>query len=292
MNTGVANCGGLIGRTLGTNTIYNCYSAGTYNSNCGALDTIVESATNFPVLTGTNLFDLDNSLAYGPNTTVPTANVGDLYPDVSSLEVKSTPLPGDWDTDIWEMSGTTPILKGFQQFPWEASSYTSPFSEPLIAEGNCMLGHTLVKIPGGRKRIDELKAGDMVITGDNRQVPIKAVLKFQNKRKEWRPYLVPKGSLGTNIPNKNLFISKFHAYKLGGEWRHFECNKNFKYASDNYEVTYYNLELPNFHTDSFIANGLEVESWDGVKIFEGKKCRDYKWKCGKDKCVKICNNNL
>jgi len=183
-------------------------------------------------------------------------------------------------------------MQQFKLFPWTAGTYTSALSSPSVAEGNCMLGETMILTPLGEKRIDELKTGDQVVTGDNRIVKIKSVQKYVNKNRNWRPYLLPKGTFEGKLPNRDLYISKFHAYKIYGEWRHVECNKNFKYSkkhNEEYEVTYYNLELPDFHKDTFIANGLEVECWDGVKIFEGKCLRNYKWVCEKDKCYKKLN---
>jgi len=128
-----------------------------------------------------------------------------------------------------------------------------------------------IKTASGSVRVEELATGDLVLTADGRQVPIKVYSTTVVTTETTAPYLIPKNSLGPQMPVADLHLSPLHAFQLKkGLWQ------IPRYASKLTErvcqygvgetVTYYHLECPNFFTDNLVADGCIVESFGDKQI--------------------------
>ncbi len=87
------------------------------------------------------------------------------------------------------------------------------FEEGVIP---CFTAGTTVKTPDGLRKIECLKVGDLVITADNGSQPIRWIgrRKFNAQALEENPKLRPvrivSGSLGNNLPKRDLLVSRQH----------------------------------------------------------------------------------
>ena len=108
-----------------------------------------------------------------------------------------------------------------------------------------------------------LKKGDEILTHDKRVLKIKEVDVSQVGRN--KPYKVPKDFFGENRPFQDTYLSGDHAIRKVEEENAWILPKylplEYCLHIENIEK-YYNLQLQSME-DTFIANGLPVESWDG-----------------------------
>lgn len=72
---------------------------------------------------------------------------------------------------------------------------------------------TMIAVPGGRRRIEQLRAGSAVLTRDHGILPVLAVTRRTlsweelSMRKHQRPVFLAAGSLGENLPEQDMMIS-------------------------------------------------------------------------------------
>jgi Hint domain len=89
---------------------------------------------------------------------------------------------------------------------------------------NCFLKGTLISTPSGAKRIDELSVGDLVTTIDGSARPVQFIsvnsYKKSDPTKAWvadaRPVLVRKSAISENVPNRDLYLTRYHSLYLDG----------------------------------------------------------------------------
>lgn len=89
---------------------------------------------------------------------------------------------------------------------------------------NCFLKGTLISTPSGAKRIDELSVGDLVTTIDGSARPIQFIsvnsYKKSDPARAWvadvRPVLVRKSAIAENVPNRDLYLTRYHSLYLDG----------------------------------------------------------------------------
>ena len=143
--------------------------------------------------------------------------------------------------------------------------YTKHFSGAAASEnGGCLLKGTSVLTSDGYKLIETLNNDDIIITDDNRYLPIKRIQKLiinPNKHPDLIPYKINKNSIEENYPSEDTYMSGYHMIKYGNNW--VQPNKCPKFKKDKSikEIVYYHIELENFKTDNLIVNGgLVVES--------------------------------
>jgi len=203
------------------------------------------------------------------------------YDTSAPLLVNITALPNSiiyYTIDGSDPSFTSPIyisplqfsfgnitLKSFAFTPGrETSSITT--GTYTISQVPCLLSKTLIRTPYGNELIDNLKEGDLIVTDDNRIVPIVQILKYkiESPNESSYPVCIPKDYFSIDIPDRNTYISQNHAIKLTDEYwiygRH-----HLKYFN-KYLVKplYYHILLPNYFKDNLIANNMTVESWSGL----------------------------
>ncbi len=153
--------------------------------------------------------------------------------------------------------------------------YTKHFSgASASSNGGCLLKGTSVLTSDGYKLIETLNNDDIIITDDNRYLPIKRIQKLiinPNKHPDLIPYKINKNSIEENYPSEDTYVSGYHMIKYGNNW--IQPNKCPKFKKDKNvkEIVYYHIELENFETDNLIVNGgLIVESLVNGTISDSK----------------------
>jgi hypothetical protein len=130
----------------------------------------------------------------------------------------------------------------------------------------CFLGHTLVRVPDGIRRIDELQAGDAVLSFDDQgqlhQATVLKVHKHEGERVV--RYRLWGGELLDATPN-HWVLNQFNAFVEIGSLGADDClvdeNGHLRPIVDQTELcigTVYNLTVEGHHT--FIAGGIRVHN--------------------------------
>ena len=92
----------------------------------------------------------------------------------------------------------------------------SVFTVPCFAAG------TLIETPAGRRRVETLKPGDLVLTLDHGPQPVRfaAMCRLSRQRLRAEPRLRPvriaKGSIAPGVPDRDLLVSPKHRMLLRG----------------------------------------------------------------------------
>ena len=145
----------------------------------------------------------------------------------------------------------------------------------------CFTGSSKLLTPAGYVEASSLSTGDVLVTADGRQVPIKVYTFTLKADKESAPYFIPKNSLARNVPVTDLRLSPWHAISLGnGLWMKPQSAAEINPGSvTQYDVgktiQYYHFEAPNYFTDNFICEGTVVESFASKQL--SGKGSPYTW---------------
>ena len=141
-------------------------------------------------------------------------------------------------------------------------------SSPAIGRG------TLIEIARGRQRkVEDLKIGDKVRTASGALRPIKWIGRrsyggrFILGRKDILPVCFKAGSLGDNVPERDLWISPQHAmyFASGKPWRHADRGQGsdqrhvHRAAEHTERVDYFHIELDTH--DVIVAEGALSETF-------------------------------
>jgi hypothetical protein len=159
----------------------------------------------------------------------------------------------------------------------ESQSYSSKttyigniISNSTYVAERCLLGHTRIHTPAGLRAVETLAAGDLVLTDDRREVPIRAVHKSTVKAtKKNAPYRFEAGSIAAGYPRKAFEVSPDHAIAAPGGWLipRYAGLAGVKAEQTHIgeEITYYHLELPNYLRDNLVLEGGTIVESDGEK---------------------------
>tara|TARA_Y100000780_G_C13680333_1_gene415815 strand:- start:601 stop:2331 length:1731 start_codon:yes stop_codon:yes gene_type:complete len=142
-------------------------------------------------------------------------------------------------------------------------------SEVYSLSGNlsCFLKGSKVLTPNGYVKIEDMKKGDEIITGDNRTVKVKCMMYCKTNRLDYLN-MIPKGEFGAI---EDLYITKNHGILdkkkkelilLMREEKSYDC----KIDSD--EIELYNIELYDKLRDTLVMNGVIVEGYQASKNAE------------------------
>ena len=117
----------------------------------------------------------------------------------------------------------------------------------------------MVLTPGGYVAIKSLKRGDTVLTADRRRVKVERLHKFTvPARKDTIPCIIPAGLYGCRRP---LLISPDHMVQTGGAGEMARAvTLGLRRMLLRGNITYYNVELPDYYRDRLVVNGVKVES--------------------------------
>jgi hypothetical protein len=144
----------------------------------------------------------------------------------------------------------------------------------------CFLENAPVLTPTGYRKISKLVAGDLVLTGDGRSVPIQRVAHSRvASGAETNPYIIPKGLYGAT---KRLLISPRHCVSTSTGMKEARLLGLKQETDMNTIIDYYNLELPSWVKDTMVVAGVTVESLAPVRRaklsmeqFKAKLVRQY-----------------
>jgi hypothetical protein len=192
-----------------------------------------------------------------PGLTTPTATVNTYNTNGS---IKST-------TVATNTSGSTYTFQLSHLCDVTITGITPPSNNNIP----CFPTGVQIKTASGLVAVEELATGDLVLTADGRQVPVKVYSRTLVTTEATAPYVIPKNSLGPRTPVADLHLSPLHAFQVKkGLWQ------IPQYAAKQTEsvcqygvgetVTYYHVECPNFFTDNLVADGCVVESFGGKQI--------------------------
>ena len=134
----------------------------------------------------------------------------------------------------------------------------------LIKVLPCFLAGTQIMTPSGEKSIETLQKGDLIITPDNRSVPILNIFttNILNTGKELCPVEIPADFFGNSVPSQNTYLSRHHSILWENNWIQPALNPDlFKFKEDFNNMLYYNIETPEYLRDNIIANNMICESW-------------------------------
>ena len=111
-----------------------------------------------------------------------------------------------------------------------------------------------------------MRTGDLVLTADGRQVPVKVYYKvIESATAETAPYHISKKAFGLKA---DLNLSPLHAFQSKkGVWQipKYAANPHVKQYGIGSPVTYFHLECPNYFTDNLIVDGCVVESYGAAQ---------------------------
>ena len=132
--------------------------------------------------------------------------------------------------------------------------------------GGCFLGHTLVRIPGGERRIDELQPGDLVLSFDHTgEVHEAKILKVHEHEGERVIRYTLWGGQHLDATPNHWVLNQFNAFveidTLGSDDCLVDANGHLRPIVSKTEFctgTVYNLTVEGHHT--FIANNIRVHN--------------------------------
>jgi len=146
---------------------------------------------------------------------------------------------------------------GSQNIPYTISIYIP--AAPVA----CFLQDAPILTPTGYRKISTLKAGEYVLTSDNRPVPIQRVLRSRvASGPTTNPYIIPKGLYGAT---ERVFVSPNHCIAVDGAMKEARTLQLAMEHTMPKEFDYYNLELPCWKTDTMVVAGVTVESFANVR---------------------------
>lgn len=151
------------------------------------------------------------------------------------------------------------------------------FNITNTGEATCMVKGTLITTPSGEQPIETLSKGDLVITGNGVKAPITNIHKIVIVRANDTnaPYIIKKNAFSPNNPGRDMCVSPRHAIQLRpGLWEipREAAKENPNVCKDtnalNKRVIYYHFSLPNYETDTIIANGQITECLNDGSVKE------------------------
>lgn len=104
------------------------------------------------------------------------------------------------------------------------SSGQPPVDEGDLAAPPCFTPGTLILTARGWRKVETLKAGDLVITRDHGEQPVRWIATTHltaddlARRPQFRPIRLSAGSLGDGLPRRDLLVSPQHRFLLSG-WK-------------------------------------------------------------------------
>jgi Hint domain len=105
--------------------------------------------------------------------------------------------------------------------PAQAWHEPPPHCDP--GDPSCFLRGTSIRTSNGEQKIEDIRLGDLVITGDGRASRIEWIGRQRYRRVAGTPWLdqekpvkIAKGALALGVPDRDLFVSQIHALFLDG----------------------------------------------------------------------------
>lgn len=164
--------------------------------------------------------------------------------------------------------------------------------DPFIV---CFAAGTLIGVPGGEKRVEDLRIGDLIKTAGNATVAVKWIgrrkmMKLFTPADRLRPVRVRRGALGNGLPHTDLLLTADHALILDGLAINASALVNG--SSITFEpldslpdqFTYYHVETEGHEV--ILANGAPAETYiDYVARSAFNNYAEYLELYGEDKVI-------
>ena len=133
--------------------------------------------------------------------------------------------------------------------------------------GPCFCPGSMILTPNGEMKVEHLSVGDTIVTLGGKVRPIVwigtgKVLATKGKRGAATPIIFRKGALADNVPNKDLHVTKGHAFYIDNVLIPAEFlvnHKSIRWDDRAREVEFYHIELATH--DVLFANGAPAETY-------------------------------
>lgn len=137
----------------------------------------------------------------------------------------------------------------------------------------CFAAGTMIATPCGQRAVETLEPGDLVMTSDGREVPVRwvgrqTVHKVFTPEEHFRPVRIEQGALGEALPDDDLVLTADHALVFDGTMINAGALVNgttvtrVPMAELAERVTYYHVETEAH--DVIVANGVPAETFVDV----------------------------
>jgi len=186
-----------------------------------------------------------------------------------------TPSLSDWQAALRDIqidaTSAGAIAHGNQTLtitgvPASTGDTVTPGSETV--DVTCFLAGTRISTPNGELEIENLKAGDLILTYDGRAVPANWIgrqtisTQFTDELRAL-PIRIKAGSLGEKVPARDLLVSPDHAMFVGGVLIHAGALVNgtsiVRDANVPATLVYYHVETDDHSL--VLAEGAAAESF-------------------------------
>ena len=148
----------------------------------------------------------------------------------------------------------------------------------------CFLKNSIISTAHGKIRVNRLEIGDLVLSSNNKFVPVKFIGKrtLTKTAPKWEievePIIVKQGALGNGTPTRDLKVSPEHAFYIDELFYKAEELVNgdsiFRMGeTPENEIEYYHVDL-GFH-DLIFAEGAATESFGGAGRGHFDNCEEY-----------------
>ena len=246
-----------------TNSYNSCVAQGVYYTKLIAWDALIPDTaigTNYGIFNTTNSnYSVYNY--YRSNTDLPYNGTNLIYQlDIpsnllSALTNNAINTPETSVTLTSSVTGYSPL----PNFGVNNTNYTLGAGNITVALNsiNCLLRNTKIKTPSGYVLIQDLKKGDLVLSGFDEILQIKNIYKIiVLHNEETEPIVIRKGQFGAF---EDLYLASCHAILLGDEFIYpFQLivDKN-----DNHQHSYefWHIATNDYFKDTLVANGVIVE---------------------------------
>ncbi len=170
---------------------------------------------------------------------------------------------------VLQFSGTDYLFSANDSLT-DGQSFTVDTVTPYTYDVTCFGAGTMIATPDGERAVEDLKTGDMVRTADGRDVAVKwvghtTIHKTFAPAERLTPVRFRAGSLGENVPARDLTVTADHAMLLDGAL----CNAStlvngadidfVPVAEMEERTTFYHVELER--QEILLAEGAEAESY-------------------------------
>jgi autotransporter-associated beta strand protein len=218
--------------------------------------TLYDSASNFATPTDAN------GVLSGANLTKVGVGTYTVTPG------PTTAVSAELDALVFTPSSNTNVLTtDFVLSAFDGATTADSSAIAVTDSALCFCTGTRIATPGGEVPVEQIAAGDLVVTASGMARPVVwvgagRVLATRGRRNEATPVIVRKGALGDNVPNRDLRVTKGHALYIDGVLIPVEFLVNHRsilWDDRAQEVELYHLELESH--DVLLANGAPAESY-------------------------------
>lgn len=209
-------------------------------------------------------------------------NIFANYNSFAALKSDRTLITWGATSTTQDISNVTTIYSDAYSFLALSSSSVQPENHiPVSTYLPCFTAGTRILTPTGEVPVETLKTGDIIVSADERRLPIKLYSTYvPSTNKTTAPYIIPKNAFGKNTPNRDLYVSGKHAVQSSKDIWQIPEFYGFKQTPSNSPIWYYHIELPNYFTDNIIANGVVCESLAGKQVDKSEQLYKYSNKAG------------